>query len=130
MSTPIHNTEKSKPGFKRIVNALVYSYYGFKHAWEHEQAFRQELFLIIPSIILALFLPVDALKTVALIAVLLLVLIVELLNSAIEAAIDRISLTHHPLSKVAKDLGSAAVLLTFLLAAMTWSVIVWPLVFS
>lgn len=129
MDSPQHNTEKSKPGFKRIINAAVYSFYGFKFAWQNEQAFRQEVFLVIPGIIAALCLPVDPLKKLALIAVLFLIMIVELLNSAIEAAIDRISLERHPLSKVAKDLGSAAVFLAFLLAALTWGVIVWPLLF-
>lgn len=121
------NTNKSKPGLKRIVNAVVYSWSGFKHAWQYEQAFRQEIFLVVPAIIVALCLPVSALKKLALIAVLLIVLVVELLNSAVEAAIDRISLEHHPLSKVSKDLGSAAVFLTFILAAITWGVIVLPL---
>ncbi len=130
MSLSTSNTKKSKPGFKRIINASMYSFHGLKHAWLHEQAFRQELFLVIPGIILALFLPVDALKKLVLIAVLLLVLIIELLNSAVEAAIDRISLDNHSLSKVAKDLGSAAVFIALLLALITWGVIAWPLVFS
>lgn len=130
MDSPLHNTEKSKPGLKRIINAAIYSFYGFKFAWQNEQAFRQEVFLVVPGIIAALCLPVDPVHKLALIAVLFLILIVELLNSAIEAAIDRISLERHPLSKVAKDLGSAAVFLAFLLAALTWGVIIWPLLFS
>lgn len=130
MHVPQNNPQKSQPGFKRILNAAKYSYNGVKFAWEHEQAFRQEIFLIVPAIIIALCLPVAPVNKLALIAVLMLILIVELLNSAVEAAIDRISLERHPLSKVAKDLGSAAVFLTFLLALMTWGVILWPLFFS
>jgi diacylglycerol kinase (ATP) len=121
------NSHKSKPGLKRIFNAGIHSWDGLKHAWQFEHAFRQELFIILPAIVLALFLPVTALHKVALVGVLLLVLIVELLNSAIEAAIDRISTHYHPVSKVAKDLGSAAVTLSLLLAAITWGVIIWPL---
>jgi diacylglycerol kinase (ATP) len=130
MSVTPHHTQKSKPGLKRIVNAGKYSYFGFKHAWQNEQAFRQELLMVIPGIIVACCLPISPLKKLALVAVLILVLIIELLNSAVEAAIDRISLDMHPLSKAAKDLGSAAVFLTLLLALVTWIVILWPLFFT
>lgn len=118
---------KSKSGVKRISAAFFYSIAGFKTAWRNEHAFRQELLLVIPATVIALLLPVSALKKLALIAVLVLVLIVELINSAIEAVVDRVSLEHHPLSKNAKDLGSAAVFLTLSLAAVTWAVIVLPL---
>lgn len=96
-------------------------------AWKSEHAFRQELILAVPAMIVALLLPVSALKKLALIAVLILVLIVELINSAIEAVVDRISFERHPLSKNAKDFGSAAVCLSLLLATITWTVIVLPL---
>lgn len=118
---------KSKSGAKRIYSAFFYSMQGFKAAWRNEHAFRQELMLVIPAAIVALLLPVSALKKVVLLAVLVLVLIVELVNSAIEAVVDRISFEHHPLSKNAKDFGSAAVLLALSVAAMTWAVIVLPL---
>jgi diacylglycerol kinase (ATP) len=87
------------------------------------------LMLVVPASVLALLLPLSALNKLALIAVLVLVLIVELLNSALEAVVDRISLERHPLSKNAKDFGSAAVCLALLLAAATWAVIVLPLLF-
>jgi diacylglycerol kinase (ATP) len=118
---------KSKSGVKRIFAAFFYSLAGFKAAWKNEHAFRQEVVLLVPAIVIALLLPVSALEKLMLIGVLVLVLIVELLNSAIEAIVDRVSLERHPLSKNAKDLGSAAVMLTLLLAAATWGVIVLPL---
>ena len=118
---------KSKSGVKRLFAAFFYSIEGFRTAWRGEHAFRQELLLVIPCVIVALLLPVSPLKKLALIAVLVLVLVVELLNSAIEAVVDRVSFERHPLSKNAKDLGSAAVFLTFSLAAATWAVIVVPL---
>ncbi len=118
---------KSKSGVKRIYAALLYSMHGFRTAWRNEHAFRQELMLVVPGIVIALLLPLPALHKLALVAVLLLVLIVELLNSAVEAVVDRVSFEHHPLSKNAKDLGSAAVFLSLLLAAITWAVIVLPL---
>ena len=119
---------KSKSGFKRIFSAVFYSIDGFRAAWKHEHAFRQELMIAVPGIVIALFLPVTALERLALIAVLLLVLIIELINSAIEAVVDRVSLDRNPLSKNAKDLGSAAVMLSFLLALATWGIIVSPLI--
>lgn len=118
---------KSKSGVKRVFAAFSYSMQGFRTAWKSEHAFRQEVFLVVPGVIVALLLPVSALKKLALIAVLVLVLVVELLNSAIETVVDRVSLERHPLSKKAKDLGSAAVFLTLFLATATWAVIVLPL---
>ncbi len=118
---------KSKSGLKRISAALGYSIDGLRAAWRHEHAFRQELMVVAPGIVLALLLPVSRLEKLALVAVLLLVLIVELLNSAVEAVVDRVSFERHPLSKNAKDLGSAAVLLACLLAAATWLVVLAPL---
>jgi diacylglycerol kinase (ATP) len=114
---------KSKSGLKRIGSAFFYSIDGFKAAWRHEHAFRQELALAIAGTVIALLLPVSAFEKLALIAVLMLVLIVELINSALEAVVDRISLERHPLSKNAKDLGSAAVFLACALALLTWLVV-------
>jgi diacylglycerol kinase (ATP) len=126
-----HNKEisafKSKSGVKRIYAAFFNSYEGFKAAWQTEHAFRQELMLMVPAAIIALLLPVSRFEKLALIAVLILVLIVELINSAVEAIVDRISMERHPLSKSAKDIGSAAVCLALLLAVATWGVIVLPL---
>jgi diacylglycerol kinase (ATP) len=116
---------KSKSGLKRIFSALLYSVDGLKSAWRHEHAFRQELMLFVAGLVVALALPVSAFQKLALIAPLMLMLIVELINSAIEAVVDRISLERHPLSKNAKDFGSAAVLLCGVLAAMTWAVVLF-----
>jgi diacylglycerol kinase (ATP) len=116
---------KSKGGLGRIAAATRYSIDGFRHAWRHEHAFRQELTVALPAAILALFLPISAFQKLALIAVLGLVLLVELINAAIEAVVDRVSLERHPLSKAAKDLGSAAVALTIAMAAATWAVVLY-----
>ncbi len=118
---------KSKSGLKRIFSALFNSLDGLRTAWRLEHAFRQELGVAIPGIIVALLLPVTLLERVALIAVLVLMLITELVNSAIEAVVDRISLDHHELSKNAKDLGSAAVMLAVALAVLTWAAILGAL---
>ena len=119
---------KSKSGIKRVFSAFFYSIDGFRAAWRYEHAFRQALMIAIPGVMLALLLPVSRLEKLALIASLVLVLIVELLNSAIEAVVDRVSLDRHSLSKTAKDLGSAAVMLSFALALVTWCVVLYPLV--
>lgn len=118
---------KSKNGLRRIFAAFFYSMEGLRAAWRHEHAFRQELILALLGGGIALILPISAIEKFLLIGVLILVLIVELINSAIEAVVDRISFEHHPLSKNAKDFGSAAVLLTLLLASAAWAVILWRL---
>jgi diacylglycerol kinase (ATP) len=118
---------KSKSGWRRLLRAWGYSMAGLKAAWRGEHAFRQELYACVPAALVALLLPLAALEKLLLIGVLVLVLIIELINSAIEAAIDRVSLERHPLSKAAKDFGSAAVLLACLLALATWGVVLWPL---
>ncbi len=118
---------KSKSGMKRVFSAFHYSLDGLRSAWRGEHSFRQELLLVSIATVIALCLPVAALEKLMLIGVLILVLIVELINSAVEAVVDRVSLERNPLSKNAKDYGSAAVLLTLVLAAMTWGVILLPL---
>lgn len=116
---------KSKSGLKRIYSAFFYSIDGFKSAWKHEHAFRQEMAVFVVGTIIALVLRVSAFEKLVLIGVLTLILIVELINSSIEAVVDRVSLERHPLSKNAKDFGSAAVLLTCLLATATWAVVLF-----
>jgi diacylglycerol kinase (ATP) len=116
---------KSKGGLRRILGAFYNSADGFKAAWQHEYAFRQEILVFIIATVVALSLPVSGFQKLVLIGVLVLVLIVELINSALEAVVDRISLERHPLSKRAKDLGSAAVALAIALAAMTWAVVLY-----
>lgn len=118
---------KSVGGAQRIANALRYSLRGLALAWRVESAFRQELTLAIILLPIAILLPLSAFERLALIGSSLLVLIIELLNSSVEAAIDRISLDHHRLSGRAKDFGSAAVFLALLFCALSWILIAGPL---
>lgn len=110
-------------GLRRVWNAIFYSIDGLKAAFVHEAAFRQEVVLAVLLIPLALWLPASALGKALMIGSVLLVLIVELLNSAVEAAVDRISLDQHLLAKRAKDIGSAAVMLTLLNAVVVWALV-------
>lgn len=112
-------------GVRRILRATRYSAQGFGHAWTHESAFRQELALTLLLVPLAMWLGQSGLERLMLIASCLLVLIVELLNSAIEAAIDRFGDEQHELSGRAKDLGSAAVFVALVLVAAVWSIVAW-----
>lgn len=117
---------KRQPGgFQRIINATGYSIAGLKAAWRNEAAFRQELLLLALLFPAALWLGSDMIQRMLLIGSLLLVLIVELVNSAVEAAIDRIGPERHALSGRAKDFGSAAVMISLVGAALTWAAIAW-----
>ncbi len=116
----MESPHKSKSGLVRIWRAFFYSLEGFAAALRHEHAFRQELLLCVVMLPFAVFMPLNAVERVLLIGSLLLVLVVELLNSAIEAVVDRVSLDNHDLSKRAKDLGSAAVFLSFVIVIVTW----------
>ena len=100
------------------------------YAFQEESAFRQELTLLAVLTPVALIIPVTPIEKCVLIASMIMVLVVELLNSSVEAAIDRISFEHHDLSKRAKDFGSAAVMLTLLIAALLWITICMPLVIN
>lgn len=111
---------KGKTGLVRIWNAFWYSVDGLKAAYVNEDAFRQELLLAAVLVPLAMFLDVTRVGQVLMIASVLLVLIVELLNSAIEATVDRVSLESHRLAKRAKDIGSAAVLVALVNVALVW----------
>jgi diacylglycerol kinase (ATP) len=122
---PAVSAFKSRSGLRRIVAAMRYSLAGLRSAWKHEHAFRQEVAVIVPAAVAALLLPVTALEKLLLVASMVLVLIIELLNSAIEAVVDRVSLERHPLSRNAKDFASAAVMLAVLLSAACWVVVVW-----
>jgi len=112
-------------GIRRIIRATTYSSQGLLAAWRYEAAFRQELALTLVLLPLAFWLGQDAYERMLLIGVCILVLIVELLNSAIEAAIDRHGDDQHELSGRAKDLGSAAVLFSLLLVVLVWGVVAW-----
>jgi diacylglycerol kinase (ATP) len=117
---------KGQRGVRRLINALFYSLSGLALAYRHESAFRQEIALAAVLIPIACLLPVGAVERVLLITSALLVLVVELLNSSVEAAIDRIGFDTHRLSKRAKDLGSAAVLITLTLLLITWLLLAGP----
>ncbi|NYT22333.1 diacylglycerol kinase [Alcaligenaceae bacterium] len=121
----MYSPYKSKGGLSRLIKALGYSMKGLKTALRHEAAFRQELLLTIVLIPLALWVSRNLLEAVLLIGVLVFVLIVELLNSALETLADSITIEHHPLIERAKDLGSAAVLLSIGLAVLVWAGVIW-----
>ena len=110
-------------GLTRLRLATINSINGLTKAWKSEQAVRQEIFLIAGGIPLALYLTSNNVERAVLIISLVMVLVVELLNTAIETAIDRIGLEHHPLSGLAKDVSSAAVLITVILLITVWSLI-------
>lgn len=114
---------KGQTGLRRVWNALNYSLSGLRAAYLNEDAFRQETLLATLMIPLALILPGSGIGKAMMIGSVLLVLIVELLNSAIEAAVDRISLDRHRLSKRAKDIGSAAVLIALINVLITWALV-------
>ncbi|QYJ83927.1 MULTISPECIES: diacylglycerol kinase [Shewanella] len=116
-------------GIKRIFRATGFSMQGLKLAWQSEAAFRQELILVLFMLPVALLVDVPMVERILLIMTLMIVLIVELLNSAIEAVVDRIGHEIHPLSGQAKDIASAAVFIALALCGITWLLILWPLVF-
>jgi diacylglycerol kinase (ATP) len=118
-----NNPHKSNKGLTRAFRAAINSWNGLIYAYKEESAFRQELALSLILIPLAIYLPVTPIEKILLIASVILVLIIELLNSSVEAAIDRISFEVHDLSKRAKDFGSAAVMLALLLCGLTWVII-------
>ena len=112
-------------GIRRILRAAVYSAQGFAHAWKHEAAFRQEVALTVVLMPIAIWLGQTVVERAALIGVCLIVLIVEFLNSAVEAAIDRFGEEQHELSGRAKDLGSAAVFVSLALVALVWGAVAY-----
>lgn len=119
--TQKHNEKPNGHGITRILKATQCSILGFKAAFKHEAAFRQELLLFVVLTPLAWFIAESIMDFVSLIVVMLLVLIVELLNSAIEAVVDRVGLERHELSGRAKDLASAAVTLSLIIAGIVWA---------
>jgi len=114
-----------KSGLQRLLSACGYSLAGLSEACRHETAFRQELLLAAVLIPIALVYGRSGTDKALLIGSVMLVLIVELLNSAVESLTDRVSLERHPLAKKAKDLGSAAVLLALVTTALVWGVVFW-----
>lgn len=131
MTSPYHidqNPHKGNRGLARAWHAAKNSWCGLVYAFQEESAFRQELTLFVLLTPVAFLLPISYLEKALLVASLLMVLVVELLNSSVEAAIDRISFEHHDLSKRAKDFGSAAVMLALLIAVLMWSAVCIPIV--
>ncbi|WP_159739427.1 diacylglycerol kinase [Vibrio atypicus] len=122
---PDQNGKPGATGLTRIVNATGYSIQGLKAAFKHEAAIRQEITLLLVAIIALVWLSLPVVETVLMLASVVLVLIIELVNSAIEAIVDRVGTERHELSGRAKDIGSAAVLVALTLAGFTWSYILY-----
>lgn len=116
---------QTNKGLKRIVNAFFYSVQGIRACMKTEEAFRQEVILAAVLIPFGLWFGESAAEKIILAGSLILILIVEIVNTAIERAIDRISFERHELSKEAKDMGSAAVLLSIILAVLSWGIILF-----
>lgn len=112
-------------GLHRVRKATLYSIQGFRSAYRHEEAFRQELWLVLCALVFAVFIAQTLLQFLLLVITGLLVLVVELLNSAIEAVVDRVSDQWHELAGRAKDMGSAAVFTSLLIMGLTWAIIIW-----
>lgn len=112
-------------GITRVMNAMVYSWQGLKAAWKHEAAFRQEAALAVLLMPLAVYLGNTGVERALLLGVLFLVLIAELLNSAIEAIVDKTSPEHHELAGRAKDMGSAAVMISLACVAAVWAMVLF-----
>ncbi|MDK1685127.1 diacylglycerol kinase [Acinetobacter terrestris] len=119
----LYSAYKGKKGLKRILAATIYSLSGFKSAFKNEAAFRQIVLLNIFLITVSFFISVSRVEQAMMVAVCLLALMIELINSAIEATVDRISLERHELSKNAKDMGSAAQFTALTLIVLTWGII-------
>ena len=118
--------QRNRGVFARLWNALFYSLDGLSAAFRHEDAFRQEVLMALVLVPIALHMPASGVGRALMIAAVLLVLIVELLNSAIEAVTDRISLEDHVLAKRAKDMGSAAVMLALINVPVVWALVLVP----
>lgn len=125
MDDQVESPFKGKRGLQRILNATRYSLSGIQAAYRHEDAFRQEALLAAILIPLALWLPASGIGHALMIGSVILVLIVELINSAVEATVDRISLEHHELAKRAKDIGSAAVFFALLNVILVWILVLF-----
>src|ERR1700716_3474281 len=107
-------------GITRLLRAFGYSFQGFRHTWREEAAFRQEVLLSLLVIPVGLYLGNSGVERALLVSPMLLILVVEILNSAVEAVVDRSGTERHPLAGMAKDMGSAAVMLTFVLLGTVW----------
>jgi len=117
---------KGKKGLRRLINALGYSRDGITAAWRNEAAFRQEILLAAVALPLTFYLSKTSVERALMIGSIILILIVEILNSAVEAVVDKASPEKSELAKRAKDMGSAAVLLSLINAAAVWACLLWP----
>ena len=118
---------KGKQGLTRLINALGYSRDGIAAAWKNEAAFREEVILAAIAIPLAFYLGKTGVERALLLGSIIFILIVEILNSAVEAVVDKASPEKHDLAKRAKDMGSAAVLFSLINAALIWACVLWPM---
>lgn len=116
-------------GLRRLINAFGYSMAGFRACFLHEEAFRLEVYVVVPLVPVSLWVGESAVERALLLASLLLVPTIELLNSAVEATVDRIGTEHHELSGRAKDICSSAVLLAIVLALAVWGILLIPRLF-
>lgn len=121
----MENPGKHRPGLTHAWRATGIALQGLRAAWQHEDAFRQEVLIAAVALPVAILLPASALGKAMLLASILLVLIVELLNSALETAVDHTSLEQHPLAKRAKDIASAAVFLSIVNALLVWGLVIY-----
>lgn len=121
----MEDPNKHRPGLTHAWRAAGIAFQGLRAAWQHEDAFRQEVLIAAIAIPVALLLPANLLGKALMIASILLVLIVELLNSALETAVDHTSLEQHPLAKRAKDIASAAVFVSIVNALVVWGVVLF-----
>jgi diacylglycerol kinase (ATP) len=117
-------SDRNKPtGMTRLLRAFGYSFQGFRHAWREEAAFRQELLLSLLVVPAGLYLGHSGVERAMLVSPMMLILVVEILNSAVEAVVDRSGTERHPLAGMAKDMGSAAVMLSFAMLGTVWLLI-------
>ncbi len=126
VATPTQNPELKKRSFRNFIASVRYSIDGFFAALKHEPSFREDLIFAILLVPLAIILPINAVSTALMIASLILILIVELLNSAIEWIIDYLRPEQHPLAKRIKDMASAAVFLSYINCIVVWTIMLWP----
>jgi diacylglycerol kinase (ATP) len=119
-----------RTGWRHLIDATGYSIKGFRFAYRHETAFRQELALCVVMLPLAWWVGSGPVEWILLVGSCLLVLAMELINSAIESVVDRIGTEHHELSGRAKDIGSAAVMVTLIIAGLTWGLLGWARFFG
>ncbi len=122
----MESPHKHRPGLLHVWFALLHAWHGLRAAWRYEDAFRQEVLVAAIAIPVALLLPADRMGKILMVSSILLVLILELVNSAIEAAVDHTSLDHHPFAKRAKDIAGGAVLMSMVYAAVVWGMVLFP----